>query len=151
MICCSVDARSGVRKRDSHHPTDVFAPVVVPEQMARSQGFLDTASGAQRTQTPDAGLLSDHVVAQPRYRHTRGTLDHAVVGPLQRARSRKLIVNIRKFLPPWLTPLFAYQSVWPKHIFSVSGNFIYLFSYIFFRFPGQNQSSGVFTVHLSKS
>lgn len=67
VTVCSAHARRGVRKRDSHHPAHVLAAVAVPEQVAGPEGLPHAAPGAQRAQAQDAGLLPDHVVAQPRH------------------------------------------------------------------------------------
>lgn len=66
----SADARRGVWQRDRHHTTDVLAALTVPDQVARPEGLPDAAPDTQGAEAAHAGLLSDHVVAQPRHRHS---------------------------------------------------------------------------------
>lgn len=60
----SLDARPGVRKRDSDHPEDVLQVVPLSQQNQGSEGLHPCPSPAPAAQAEDAGVFPDNLVSQ---------------------------------------------------------------------------------------
>lgn len=93
ILRSSPDARGGIRQRHRDHSEDVLETIAVPDEAARPQGLPGAAPDPGGAEAADAGLLSDHVVAESRYRRARGERSSIHT----RARARAWLIRVGVF------------------------------------------------------